>query len=151
MEQSTANIMYFSLAEQLYPESGYYAETGGYLANLRNSTNIKKVREYHKKFYRWEAVSSLTLNYIWKVSLLDPLLCLTRCLIPDWFLFMSSHRHKAPWSLDTMCIVQYSDSEVFILLAILRCLVCTAYRAMIVITVHPAYHVLTTDLQSKYF
>ena len=52
VEQSTANIMYFSLAEKLYPESGYYAETGGYLANLRNSTNIKKVREYHKKFYR---------------------------------------------------------------------------------------------------
>ncbi len=52
VEQSTANIMYFSLAKQLYPESGYYAETGGYLSNLRNSTNIKKVRDYHKKFYR---------------------------------------------------------------------------------------------------
>ena len=59
MEQSTANIMYFSLAEKLYPESGYYAETGGYLANLRNSTNIKKVREYHKKFYRWAAIFSI--------------------------------------------------------------------------------------------
>ena len=52
VEQSTANIMYFSLAEKLYPESGYYAETGGYLSNLRNSTNIHKVREYHKNFYR---------------------------------------------------------------------------------------------------
>ena len=28
MEQSTSNIMYFSLAKKLYPESGYYAETG---------------------------------------------------------------------------------------------------------------------------
>ena len=52
VEQSTANILYFSLAEKLYPESGYFSETGGYLANLRNSTNIRKVREYHKKFYR---------------------------------------------------------------------------------------------------
>jgi len=54
VEQSTSNIMYFSLAKKLYPESGYYAETGGYLRNLRESTNIEKVRAYHKKFYRPE-------------------------------------------------------------------------------------------------
>ena len=52
MEQSTANIMYFSLAEKLYPGTGYYRETGGYLGNLRNSTNIAKVRAYHEQFYR---------------------------------------------------------------------------------------------------
>ena len=40
MEQSTANIMYFALARRLYPASGYKSETGGYLANLRDSTNI---------------------------------------------------------------------------------------------------------------
>ena len=53
VEQSTANIMYFSLAEKLYPNSGYHSETGGYLQNLRNSTNIEKVRDYHRQFYRW--------------------------------------------------------------------------------------------------
>ena len=52
VEQSTANIMYFSLAEKLYPGTGYYRETGGYLGNLRNSTNIAKVRAYHEQFYR---------------------------------------------------------------------------------------------------
>ena len=46
--------MYFALAKKLYPNSGYHAETGGYLQNLRSSTNIAKVRKYHKKFYRPE-------------------------------------------------------------------------------------------------
>ena len=53
VEQSTANIMYFSLAEKLYPNTGYHSETGGYLQNLRNSTNIEKVRDYHREYYRW--------------------------------------------------------------------------------------------------
>ena len=53
VEQSTANIMYFSLAKKLYPNSGYHSETGGYLQNLRNSTNIEKVRDYHREYYRW--------------------------------------------------------------------------------------------------
>ena len=44
MEHSSSNIMYFALARILYPgNSGYYAETGGYLQNIRNSTNIHKV------------------------------------------------------------------------------------------------------------
>ena len=46
--------MYFALAQKLYPHSGYHAETGGYLQNLRNSTSIDKVRQYHKQFYRPE-------------------------------------------------------------------------------------------------
>ena len=54
VEQSLANLMYFALAQKLYPSSGYQAETGGYLHNLRTSTSIAKVREYHKKFYRPE-------------------------------------------------------------------------------------------------
>jgi len=44
-----------ALKEVLYPgNSGYYAQTGGNLLNLRNSTNIDKVRAYHSKFYRPE-------------------------------------------------------------------------------------------------
>lgn len=55
VEQSPSNIMYFALSKVLYPgNSGYSAETGGYLGNLRNSTNIHKVRDYHKMFYRTE-------------------------------------------------------------------------------------------------
>jgi Zn-dependent M16 (insulinase) family peptidase len=54
VEHSSANILYFELAQRLYPNSGYKVETGGYLRNLRNSTNIAKVRDYHKKYYRPE-------------------------------------------------------------------------------------------------
>jgi len=44
-----------ALKEKLYPgNSGYYAQTGGNLVNLRNSTTIEKVRAYHRKFYRPE-------------------------------------------------------------------------------------------------
>jgi len=44
-----------ALKERLYPgNSGYYAHVGGALENLRNSTTIEKVRQYHKEFYRTE-------------------------------------------------------------------------------------------------
>jgi len=44
-----------ALKEKLYPgNSGYYAQTGGNLENIRTSTTIEKVRAYHKKFYRPE-------------------------------------------------------------------------------------------------
>ena len=37
----------------MYPgNSGYYSHVGGDLKNLRNSTTIEKVRQYHQKFYR---------------------------------------------------------------------------------------------------
>ena len=54
VEHSSANIMYFALAARLYPDSGYKSETGGYLENLRTSTNIEKVRNYHQQFYQPE-------------------------------------------------------------------------------------------------
>jgi len=44
-----------ALKERMYPgNSGYYAQTGGGLENLRNSTTIEKVRQYHQKLYRAE-------------------------------------------------------------------------------------------------
>jgi len=44
-----------ALKEVLYPgNSGYYAQTGGNLENLRTSTTIEKVRAYHAQFYRPE-------------------------------------------------------------------------------------------------
>ncbi|XP_049294284.1 uncharacterized protein C05D11.1-like [Anopheles funestus] len=36
----------------VYPDSGYSAETGGILSNLRTSTTNEKVRAYHAAFYR---------------------------------------------------------------------------------------------------
>ena len=52
-EQSAVNMMHFSMAEKLYPNRGYHSVTGGYPQNLRNSTSIEKVRDYHRKYYRW--------------------------------------------------------------------------------------------------
>jgi len=44
-----------ALKERMYPgNSGYYAQTGGSLENMRNSTTIEKVRQYHQKLYRSE-------------------------------------------------------------------------------------------------
>jgi Zn-dependent M16 (insulinase) family peptidase len=42
----------------LFSNDHYYAQTGGSLENMRNSTTIQKVRQYHKKIYRAE-------NLIW--------------------------------------------------------------------------------------
>uniref|UniRef100_A0A182P602 Peptidase M16C associated domain-containing protein n=1 Tax=Anopheles epiroticus TaxID=199890 RepID=A0A182P602_9DIPT len=36
----------------VYPNSGYSAETGGIMSNLRTSTTNEKVRAYHAAFYR---------------------------------------------------------------------------------------------------
>ena len=44
-----------ALKKKVYPDgSGYYSLTGGKLENMRNTTNIEKVRDYHKKYYRPE-------------------------------------------------------------------------------------------------
>ena len=43
------------LPKLLYPEEpGYYAISGGSLENMRTSTTIQKVRDYHEKYYRPE-------------------------------------------------------------------------------------------------
>ena len=44
-----------ALYKLLYPdEPGYYVNTGGSLQNMRTSTTIEKVRDYHRKYYRPE-------------------------------------------------------------------------------------------------
>ena len=55
--------MSIAFLQKIYPNSGYQVEVGGYLQNLRNSTTIAKIREYHRKFYRPEnLVLSITGN-----------------------------------------------------------------------------------------
>ncbi len=55
VENKASNIIYFSLINMIYPgNSSYGIQTGGKLKNLRDSTNIYKVRRYHKKYYRPE-------------------------------------------------------------------------------------------------
>ena len=43
------------MIKNLFPgNNSYTSQTGGKLSNLRESTTIEKVREYHRKFYRPE-------------------------------------------------------------------------------------------------
>ena len=43
------------MIKQIYPGNSSYAiQTGGRLKDLRESTTIEKVRDYHKKYYRPE-------------------------------------------------------------------------------------------------
>jgi len=55
MEPTVSYSYRTALIKRLYPgNSGYYARVGGDLENLRNSTTIANVRQYHKEFYRTE-------------------------------------------------------------------------------------------------
>jgi len=65
-ENSAVNVLSFAKAAKLYPGgSGYSQSTGGYLKNLRTSTTIEKIRNYHEKFYRPE---NLVLNIIGRIK-----------------------------------------------------------------------------------
>ena len=84
------------------------------LQTSKRSESITKSSTGEQPFSPWNS-----LNHIWKeISLLDPLLYHTSCITPDWFLFMSSLRHKAPWSQDYILYNVWC----------LKCLLCAAYR-----------------------
>lgn len=53
-ENTGESLVHLEVLRSIFPDSGYSAETGGIMANLRNSTTIKKVRDYHAAFYRPE-------------------------------------------------------------------------------------------------
>ncbi|XP_075992092.1 uncharacterized protein C05D11.1-like [Anticarsia gemmatalis] len=52
------------LSRAMYPGSGYSAETGGIMENLRISTDNTKVRNFHKKFYRAENLTIILAGQI---------------------------------------------------------------------------------------
>lgn len=51
-ENTGESRVHLEMLRAIYPDSGYCAETGGIMKNLRESTSIEKVRAYHKQFYR---------------------------------------------------------------------------------------------------
>lgn len=56
-ENSADSLIHFEMVDHLYPgESGYKMNTGGRLDALR-ATNIDRVRDYHKRFYRLDNIS----------------------------------------------------------------------------------------------
>ncbi|XP_045764362.1 uncharacterized protein C05D11.1-like [Maniola jurtina] len=52
------------LLRAMYPNSGYSAYTRGIMENLRTSTDITKVRDYHKKYYRAENLTIILTGQI---------------------------------------------------------------------------------------
>lgn len=67
-ENSGESRAFLELIRAIYPNSGYSAETGGIMHNLRTSTNNEKVRKYHAEFYRPE---NLTLVITGEVDIKD--------------------------------------------------------------------------------
>ncbi|XP_954027.1 uncharacterized protein TA06840 [Theileria annulata] len=56
-ENHSDELMFFEVLDKLYPgDSGYKRNTGGKLSALR-STNIDRVKEYHKTYYKWSNLS----------------------------------------------------------------------------------------------
>ena len=54
-ENSGESLVHLAMVRAVYPgRCGYRSETGGIMANLRDSTSNEKVRAYHKQFYRPE-------------------------------------------------------------------------------------------------
>lgn len=51
-ENSGESRVHLEMLRGIYPGSGYCAETGGIMKNLRESTTIEKVKAYHAQFYR---------------------------------------------------------------------------------------------------
>jgi len=54
-ENTAENKTHLAMLRAMYPgQCGYSSETGGIMGNLRTSTTNKKVRDYHREFYRPE-------------------------------------------------------------------------------------------------
>ncbi|XP_072172090.1 uncharacterized protein C05D11.1-like [Diadema setosum] len=52
-ENSGESRCHLTMLRRMYPgHCGYKSETGGIMANLRDSTSNEKVRQYHRDFYR---------------------------------------------------------------------------------------------------
>lgn len=51
-ENSGESRVHLELLRAIYADSGYCAETGGIMKNLRESTTNEKVKAYHTQFYR---------------------------------------------------------------------------------------------------
>ena len=54
-ENSGESLVHLAMLRAMYPgHCGYKSETGGIMANLRESTTNEKVRDYHSQFYKPE-------------------------------------------------------------------------------------------------
>lgn len=63
-ENTGESLAHLTLMRLAYPGSGYSAETGGIMDNLRRSTTNAKVRAYHAEFYRPENLTVIIAGQI---------------------------------------------------------------------------------------
>lgn len=63
-ENSAESLAWLQLVRKIYPDSGYSAETGGIMHNLRTSTTNEKVRKFHSDFYRPENLTLIITGQI---------------------------------------------------------------------------------------
>ncbi|EZA55862.1 hypothetical protein X777_04081 [Ooceraea biroi] len=101
---------YNEFVKAMYPGiCGYKSNTGGALINLRNSTSNKKVRQYHKQFYRPE---NLTLLIAGQVKHAD----VFRALLPLEQKIMSKGSRSAfqrPWQRAVPPLERSLDLDVY--------------------------------------
>lgn len=72
-ERTGSSVSSYALFRLLYPGSGFAAETGGRLAELRGSTTHAKVVAYHRRFYRPSGVRLLVAGAVDPARLLAAL------------------------------------------------------------------------------
>lgn len=72
-ENSGESRVHLEMLRAIYPGSGYCAETGGIMRNLRESTTIDKVRAYHKQFYRPDNLTVIVTGQVKAEALFEAL------------------------------------------------------------------------------
>ncbi|XP_020299300.1 uncharacterized protein C05D11.1-like, partial [Pseudomyrmex gracilis] len=93
-EQTSSEIMTRTMFRALYPEScGYKYVIGGTTKNLRESTTLEKVKQFHEKFYRPENFTVLIMGKIEHCKIFQALLPLEKKLS----LKKKNDIFKRPW------------------------------------------------------
>lgn len=107
-ENTAESLGWVELLRKIYPDSGYSAETGGIMHNLRTSTTNEKVRQFHSQFYRPE---NLTLIITGQVKIED----IEEVLLPFEERILSKPKRGAferPWHKPIQPIAESVDKRI---------------------------------------
>lgn len=107
-ENSGESRAWLELVRAIYPNSGYSAETGGIMHNLRTSTTNEKVRQFHSEFYRPE---NLTLIITGQVNIDD----VAKALEPFESRILSKEAKapfQRPWQTPVEPLVESANKQI---------------------------------------
>lgn len=79
-EEGRLNI---EMMKQLYPGTGYAFNYTGYSKNLRESTTIDKVRQFHKKFYRPENLTLIIAGQVDPNNIFEALIPIEKKILAE--------------------------------------------------------------------